>query len=169
MIGLFSLGGVLLGGLLSPVTQLFLEWNRERRTAHRAKLLIAAELLHAQVTLRVVAKMGKWPAGEDMDVYLPTSAWREHRASIAGKVSENILWDLVMTYSLLEHDRERFAMANKIGAPFPLGAELAKDMKAESNRIGDLRRKLGLGGGWEDEIEDKYREALKQLETKVSQ
>jgi hypothetical protein len=54
--GLFSLGGVLLGGLLSPLTQLFLEWKRERRTADQAKLLIAGEMLQAQLVLRSASK-----------------------------------------------------------------------------------------------------------------
>jgi len=54
--GLFSLGGVLLGGLLTPLTQLFLERKRERRVANRAKLLVAGELLQAQLILRAVAK-----------------------------------------------------------------------------------------------------------------
>ena len=56
--GLFSLAGVLLGGLLTPLTQLFLERKRERRAANRGKLLIAAELLQAQIILRTVSEGG---------------------------------------------------------------------------------------------------------------
>ena len=72
--GLFSLGGVLLGGLLTPLTQLFLEWKRERRAADRAKLLVAAELLHAQMMLRSASKGRHWPTIEDLNAFLPTSA-----------------------------------------------------------------------------------------------
>ena len=49
--GLFSLAGVLLGGLLSTLPQLIIESQRERRAAGRAKLLVAGELLHAQMIL----------------------------------------------------------------------------------------------------------------------
>jgi hypothetical protein len=110
MIGLFSLAGVLLGGLLTPVTQFFLERLRERRAAHRARLLIAAELLNVQAVLRAASKVGKWPSFEDLDAFLPTSAWRENRSSIAGIVSDDLIFDLVMTYNILEHDRSRFAL-----------------------------------------------------------
>jgi hypothetical protein len=155
--GLFSLGGVLLGGLLTPLTQLALERIRERRAAHRAKLLIAAELLHAQLALRTIADYGKWPPIEDLDGFLPTSAWRENRASIVGTVSEDLLRRLVVTYSLLEHDRARFAAANRIPATTLLTAEMAEALKKTSFDLGDLRRELGLGGGWLEEIEEKFK------------
>ena len=155
--GLFSLGGVLLGGLLTPLTQLFLERKRERRAADRAKLLVAAELLQAQMVLRTVSEDGHWPPIEDLNAFLPTSAWRENRSSIAGNVSEDLWVQIVMAYSLLEHDRARFDAANKISAKTPLTAEVAKSMKESSNDLGRLRRQLGVGGGWVDE----NRKALK--------
>ena len=155
--GLFSLGGVLLGALLTPLTQFFLEWTRERRAANRAKLLIAAELLQAQMILRTVSESEHWPPIEDLDAFLPTSAWRENRSSIAGKVSEDLWVQIVMAYSLLEHDRSRFAAANKIPAATPLTVEVAKGMKESSNKLGRLRRQLGVGGGWLDEIEEELK------------
>ena len=155
--GLFSLGGVLLGAFLTPLTQLFLEWKRERRAADRAKLLVAAELLQAQMILRAVPEEGHWPSIEDLNAFLPTSAWRENRSSIAGKVSEDLWVQIVMAYSLLECDRSRFAAANKIPATTPLTAEVAKGMIESSNNLGRLRRQLGLGGGWLDEIEEKLK------------
>ena len=153
--GLFSLGGVLLGALLTPLTQLFLEWKRERRTADRAKLLVAAELLQAQMILRAVSKRGHWPPIEDLDGFLPTCAWRDNRSGIAGKVSSDLWVQLVMAYSLLEIDRARFAMANKLPATTPLTAEIAKGLRESSDDLGRLRRELGVGGGWLDEIEHK--------------
>ena len=155
--GLFSLGGVLLGGLLTPLTQLFLEWKRERRAVHRAKLLVATELLQAQLILRTVSVGGNWPFFEDLDAFLPTSAWRENRSSIAGKVSEDLWVQIVMAYALLEYDRSRFAVANKIPTTTPLTAEVAKGMKKSSDKLGRLRRQLGVGGGWLDDIEEKLR------------
>jgi hypothetical protein len=130
------------------LSQFFLERMREGRAAHRAKLLIAGELLHAQNALRTVAAVGKWPPIEDLDGFLPTSAWRENRSSMADKVSEELWFELVLTYSILELDRSRFITANKAGAPFPLTPELIEGMQKTSNRLGELRRKLGLGGGW---------------------
>jgi len=153
--GIFSLGGVLLGGLLTPLTQLFLERKRERRAADRAKLLVAAELLHAEMTLRSVSKGGHWLPIEDLDAYLPTSAWRENRTSIAGNVSENLWVEIVMAYAQLEADRCRFAAATKIPGTTPLRPEVAKEMKKSSDGIGRLRRQLGVGGGWLDEFEEK--------------
>ena len=153
--GLFSLGGVLLGGLLSPLAQLFLEWKRERSAAYRAKLLVAAELLHAQMMLRAVSNTGHWPSIEDLNAFLPTSAWRENRSSIAGKVSEDLWGQIVMAYGGLEIDRFRFATANKLPANTPLTAEVAKSMKEFSNELGRLRIQLGIGGGWLDETEKK--------------
>ena len=155
--GLFSLAGVLLGGLLTSLTQLFLERKRERRAANRGKLLVAAELLHAQLTLRTVSEMGHWIPFEDLDGFLPTSAWRENRSSIAGNVSEDLWVQLVITYTLLEIDRSRFATANKLPEGKPLTVKEAKDMKESSTDLGRLRRQLGVGGGWLDEIEQKLK------------
>ncbi|MFC1965790.1 hypothetical protein ACFLVW_03390 [Chloroflexota bacterium] len=155
--GLFSLGGVLIGALLTPLTQLFLEWKRERRAADRAMLLVSGELLQAQMILRAVSEGEHWPCYEDPNAFLPTSAWRENRSSIVGKVSEDLWVQIVMAYSLLEYDRARFALANKIPAATPLTAEVAKGMKEEAIKLGRLRRQLGLGGGWLDEIEEELK------------
>jgi hypothetical protein len=153
--GLFSLAGVLLGGLLVPLTQLFLERKRERRAGDRARLLVAAELLQAQFVLRSTSQGGRWPPIEDLEAFLPTSAWRENRAKMASMVDQDLWFQLVLAYSVLEIDRARFAIANKLPAPTALPVEVAKGMKETSHRLGQLRRQLGLGGGWLDEIVDK--------------
>ena len=59
-----------------------------------------------------------------------------------------------MAYGLLEIDRSRFAVANKFTEPKPLDAQLAAGMKKSSDDLGRLRRQLGVGGGWLDEIEE---------------
>ena len=59
--GLFSLGGVALGALLTPLTQLYLEKKREQRAADCAKLLVAGELLHAQLVLSATSELEHWP------------------------------------------------------------------------------------------------------------
>jgi hypothetical protein len=96
--GLFSLGGVVIGALLTTFTQLYLERKREQRAADRAKLLVAGELLHAQRILRVVSADKIWPPFEDLNAFLPTSAWQENRSSVAGKVDEDLWNQLVMAY-----------------------------------------------------------------------
>lgn len=111
--GLFSLGGVLLGALLMPVAQLFLESKRERRASDRAKILVAAELLHAELILRTASGAKHWPHVEDVNAFLPTSAWRENRSNLAGKVHGD-LWDqLVMSYAGLELDRTLFVLGSR--------------------------------------------------------
>jgi hypothetical protein len=152
--GAFSLGGVLLGGLLTPLTQFFLEWRRERSIADRAKLLVAAELFHAQLVLRTASKSPYWPPFESLDAFLPTSAWRENRSSIAGKIPEDLWVQLVMAYALLEMDRSRFALANRMPPRQSLDGESAKGLQKSSNDLGRLRRQLGVGGGWFDEFEE---------------
>jgi hypothetical protein len=107
--------------------------------------------------LRVASKSGKLPPFEDLNAFLPTSAWRENRSSLAGKVSEDLWLQIVSAYTLLEIDRSRFAVANKMPAGTPLDAEVAAGMKKSSDDLGRLRRQLGVGGGWLDEIEEKLK------------
>lgn len=90
--GLFSLGGVVIGALLNTFTQLYLERKREQRAGDQAKRLVAGELLHAQLILGTVSKGKHWPVVENVDAFLPTSAWRENRASLVRKVDEG-LWE----------------------------------------------------------------------------
>lgn len=72
-------------------------------------------------------------------------------------VSEDLWVQLVMAYNILEHDRSRFAAANKIQAATPLTAKVAQGMRESSNDLGRLRRQLGVGGGWLDGLEDKLK------------
>src|ERR1035437_65762 len=161
--GLFSLGGVVIGALLTTFTQLYLERKREQRAADRAKLLVAGELLHAQLGLRAASTGKHWPVFEDVDAFLPTSAWRENRSGLAGKVHEDLWNQLVMKYALLEMDRARFVVANRLPPPTPLPAEQAESMKRECYDLGRLRRKLGAGGVWLDEIHDEYKPQMDSL------
>jgi hypothetical protein len=63
--GLFSLGGVLIGALLTPLSQLHLERKRERRAADRARQLVVQELLQAELILRGASEGTNWPPMED--------------------------------------------------------------------------------------------------------
>jgi hypothetical protein len=151
--GLFSLGGVVIGALLTTLTQLYLERKREQRAADQAKLLVAGELLHAQLVLGVVSKGEHWPVVENVDAFLPTSAWRENRTSMARKVDEDLWDELVMAYAVLEYDRARFVAANRLPALTPLPAKVAEGIREAYFKLGSLRGQLGGGGGgWLDEI-----------------
>jgi len=152
--GIFSLGGVALGALLTPLTQLYLERKREHRASVRAKQLVAGELLHAQLVLRAVSEGEHWPPVEDGQAFLPTSAWQENRSSLVGHVDEDLLNNLVMAYALLESNRARFVHATRLPAGTPLPAREAEGIKRESYKLGRLRRQLGGVGGWLDEIHD---------------
>jgi hypothetical protein len=99
--GSFSLAGVVIGALLTPLTQLYLERKRGQRTADRAKRLIAGELLHDQLVLRAASEGKTWPYIEDekaATAYLPSSVWEENRSSLVGHVDEDLLNQLVMSY-----------------------------------------------------------------------
>ena len=161
--GLFSLGGVVIGALLTTFTQLYLEKKREQHAADQAKLLIAGELLHAQLALSAFSKGEHWPMVENVDAFLPTSAWRENRASMARKVDEDLWNQLVMAYAALEFDRARFVAANRLPALPPLTAKEAESIKVASFELGSLRRQLGGGGGWIDEIHHELRPRVDRL------
>jgi hypothetical protein len=161
--GLFSLGGVLLGALLMPLTQLYLERKREERATDRAKLLVAGELLHAQFVLRTASEGSHWPYVEDVDAFIPTSAWQESRFSLTGRIHEDLWNQLVMAYAVLEIDRRRFLMASRLPPETPLPPKEAESLKGTSNNLGRLRRKLGGGGGWLDEIHDEFKPQMDGL------
>ena len=149
--GLFSLGGVVLGALLTPLTQLFLENRREARAVDRAKLLVSGELLQVQLTLRTAAKIERWYVVKDGTDFLSTSIWRESRSSLAGNVSQSLWNDLIMTYSVIEAERARIASANELPPGTPIPAGTAAEIKQLSDEVGHLRRKLGGTGRWLDE------------------
>jgi hypothetical protein len=162
--GLFSLGGVVIGALLSTFTQLYLERKREQRTADQAKRLVAGELLHAQLILRAASRGEHWPPVENVDAFLPTSAWRENRASMARKVDEDLWDELVMAYAGLEIDRERFVLANRLPPSALLPAKEAEGIEETYFKLGRLRRKLGGGGsGWLDEIHHELKPGMDSL------
>jgi hypothetical protein len=167
--GLFSLGGVVIGALLTPLTQLYLERKREQRAANRAKLVVAGELLHAQMILRSVSEIADWPHIEDINDFLPTSAWRENRSSLAGKVQEDLWEQLVTAYAVLETDRLRFVFASSSPAPIALPAEVAQGLKLFSYELGQLRRQLGSGGGWLDEIQEEFKPRIAHLNDNFKQ
>ena len=150
--GLFGLGGVILGAATSMGTQIYLERRREAREIARAKQVVAGELLQAQLVLRAFSKGTNWPPWEDVDVLLPTSAWRDNRSRLATTVDEELWSELVTAYVILETDRARFAMAAKLSPATPLPAAQVVELTEAADILGSLRGRLGLGGGWLDEV-----------------
>jgi hypothetical protein len=151
--GLFSLGGVILGALLSPLTQLYLEKKREKRAGHRARKLVAGELLHSQFNLRVASENTTWPIYvQDPNSWLPNSAWLENKSSLLGTVPDDLWDEIEMTYVSLEIRRDQLILAKRLPEAKSVTADEAEAFKRSSDKLGRLRRKLGAVGGWEDEM-----------------
>ena len=150
--GLFSLGGVILGALLSPLTQLFLEKNREKRAGHRAKKFIAGELLHSQFNLRIASESTIWPIYvQDPNSWLPNSAWLENKSSLLGTVPDDLWDEIEMTYVGLEIRRDGLILAKRLSEAKPVAADEAESFKRTADKLGRLRKKLGAGDNWGDE------------------
>jgi hypothetical protein len=161
--GVFTLIGVLVGALATAGTQLYLDKKREQRAASQAKQVVGGELLHAQLTLRAASKGKTWPPFNDIDAYLPTSAWQEHRSRLAGKVDEDLWYRLVIVYANLEAERVRLIHATALPPDTQLPAKEAEAMKQFSYDLGQLRRELSGGGGWLDEIHDEFKPQITAL------
>lgn len=161
--GLFTLGGVIVGAVASTGSQVYLESKREVREAARAKQLVVGELLHLQLILRSASAGTGWPAIDDVDSFLPNSAWQEHRARLADAVDEE-LWDqLVMAYAILAIDRMRFVAGSNLAPVRMFTASESASLRQMANHLGRLRRRLGDGGGgWLDEVAEEQSESFMQ-------
>ena len=153
-VAVFGLIGVVVGALMTGGTQLFLERRREQRDLRRAKRLVTGELLHASLIFRNLAKLKSWPAFPDASTMLPTSAWQENRAHLAGALDEDLWNQLVTAYSVLEIDRARLTTAKDISPGTPLTDEVIEGMKETARDLERLRRALGGSGGWLADIGD---------------
>jgi hypothetical protein len=158
------LAGVVLGALLAPMTQLYLERKQEQGAADRAKRLVAGELLHAQLVLRAISEGEDWPPIEDVNAYLPISDWQENKSSLVGKIDDDLWNRLVLAYAGLQSNRAQLAMVKDLPPGKPLPAKKAESLKENSNKLGRLRRELGGGGGWLEEIDDEVHPQRDSLE-----
>jgi hypothetical protein len=170
--GLFTLGGVLLGGLLTPLTNYLLDMGRERKSTNRAKLLVAAELQQSQGVLLAVSNSKSWAFGEEaVDSLLPTSAWRENRTNLVGKINEDLWERLVLDYTLLETDRARFTSWSRSPTPYRIPEKEAKALNEFATELGRRRRQLGSGGWFKKEAKEHLIETLEmkrvQLNAKI--
>lgn len=162
---LFTLCGVIVGVAATTGSQIYLENKREKREAQRARRLVAGEMLQAQMIFRGVSRTTSWPPIDNIDAWLPTSAWRENRSRIADAVDADLFDQLVMTYAGIELDRERFVTAAKLVPPSnEMTASEAAALRKAGYDLGRLRRRLeGGGGGWLDEITEEVRAQIDSL------
>jgi type II secretory pathway pseudopilin PulG len=151
--GLFTLVGVLIGAFASVVGPALLERSRERDEFERAKRLVAAELIHAQMTFRTASIGTHWPPIEDPEVLLPTSAWNDCRAILAGRLPGDMWEALTLQYAALQSHRVVFADRARMAPNAPLDPAAAAALAEMGQKLGRLRRKVwDGGGGWADEI-----------------
>jgi hypothetical protein len=99
--GLFVLGGVLVGGLLTFLAELW----RQVLTARSAAWIIHQELMHNRVHLSAVATD---PGSIEL---LSTEAWQSHRAQLAGLVSGPVLDNLALMASYMVATQRALASA----------------------------------------------------------
>jgi len=151
---IFGIIGVIVGGLITSGTQLFFEWRRDKHAVSRAKRLVGGELLNASFIIRTTAavKSKNWPFFPDPASMFPTAAWQEHRALLAEVLDEDLWNELTMAYAGLEFDRGRFAVAKDLPPNSPLTDPVIKEMKRTVMELERLRRALGGGGGWSEDI-----------------
>jgi hypothetical protein len=135
--------GVIVGGLLTGGTQLFLEWRRERNGHRRAKRLVAGELLHTEVILRSAYQRRQWPPIDDPQAVCPDAAWLENRAVLAGVLSQELWTQLVMVYAGQAFDRARITEYCKANHMEFTEAE-AHVLQSIIASITKVRRELGM-------------------------
>ena len=83
--GLFTLAGVIIGAILSTVTQVHLENRRENRDVRRAARLIDSDLFNAEVAAETtVEKNTLWVNNQR----LTTEGWQKYRDIIASELTE---------------------------------------------------------------------------------
>jgi hypothetical protein len=87
--GIFTLAGVVVGGLLTGGVTYWLSVLERRRELRRVRRLLMSELATAWTHLTIVLNRGQGEAmarvrEERAEEWLPVSAWREHKATLAG-------------------------------------------------------------------------------------
>jgi hypothetical protein len=162
--GLFSIVGVVVGSVLNPLNQLYLDGKQRRRAAKLAKKLIAGELLQAQNFYGATVRGAAWPVFEDINALLPTAAWQEHKANLVDHVDDDVWNNLLLMYLMIEMDRQRFISANKMATPPPLQAKQAVELAQAFKELGTLRKALGAGGGFPNDIQKELEATLAKIQ-----
>lgn len=141
---IFGLVGVIVGALTTGGTQVFLEWRRERRDVHRAKRLVAAELLGNASYLAAVSEL-KQVAYVETGAPLATSAWEQTRSDLAATLDEALWTRLAVAYVDLDRERERLNVGMKVtdlNKPSSALDEMAESVGRLAEELIELRREL---------------------------
>lgn len=124
MIGaIFSLVGVVVGGLLTWGVQALQQRRTERAEARAAARLLSAELSEQHEFLDTLVKQASTTATRELP---PASAWREYRAVMARQL-DNDSWT---------------AVAGAYGELNLFGSERALDPRALDHMVQDARKRL---------------------------
>jgi hypothetical protein len=142
VVGLFALGGVIVGALATTGSQLFLDWKRQARESEQAKRSVAGELLHVEMIFRAVVAMGHWGSSGDPEDVLPNSVWKEHRSRLAGTLGAELFERIISFYGRLEMDRSRWALACQIIPPPVIASADAIGLLEDVLELGRLREEL---------------------------
>jgi hypothetical protein len=87
--GLFALGGVLLGGLLTGAVTYVLESKRERKAIRAAARVLIDAIKSPMINTQVLLEDGRWfvAPGDDARKHFSTELWEEHRQLLAAGLS----------------------------------------------------------------------------------
>lgn len=142
---LIGLVGVIVGGLITAGSQLWVARRERKRSTQRARRLICGELLNASLILRTISKLrgDTWPQWLD-PAMLPTSAFQEYGSELAAEVSEKLWNQVVGAYSVLSLERARF----KNPTQEVLTDESVIGLRKIVIQLSDLRKALGDKEGW---------------------
>ena len=90
---IFGLIGVVVGGLMTAGTELWRDRRRTKKERLIARKLLLAELLQARVALSSVAQTSHIPRLADIERFVPTTVWGDHRASLI-EMFDDETWNL---------------------------------------------------------------------------
>lgn len=140
-VGLFALGGVVVGAFATTGSQLFLDWKRERRELARARRSVSGELLQVEMIFRAAAGTGHLGVGAP-EAVMPNTVWKEHRSRIAGSLDGQLFERLVWFYGMLEIDRSRWLLASQMTPAPVLPSASAMELIDDVLELGRLREGL---------------------------
>jgi hypothetical protein len=108
---IFGLVGVVVGAVLSGLTQWWLEARRERHRFGVARRIVGAEMHNLSTQLDQIAQVAAVPARQTQgsDRLLPSTAWDTHRDSLATHLNDSDWWRTAMFYDSVWHLRRRLS------------------------------------------------------------
>jgi hypothetical protein len=102
------LGAVLIGGLLTVLSGLVLQWRTERRRMRGAAVLVAAELRTNAAEVahfflnEQIEQEGREQAGVSMPIRVGDDAWHTYRSELAQLADVELLQQLIRLYKYVD-------------------------------------------------------------------